>query len=124
MVASEGRWRGGHRALELGSEDGIGVVCAQKEDLGWREQKVPSFCGLSMTYSLEKWTDQWGSQAIPLPTLLASLLGAVGSVCLSVHLLAVPLYFYSIPTALVESLSLNRVCGCRGRGEAQRCFVL
>lgn len=31
---------------------------------------------------------------------LASFLGAVGSVCLSVHLLAVPLYFHSIPLPL------------------------
>lgn len=46
-------------------------MCAQKEDLGWREENVPSFRGLSMTHPLEKLTDQWGSQAIPLPTLLA-----------------------------------------------------
>lgn len=100
-------------ALELGSEGGAGVGCAKEEkDLGYRKQNMPRFRDLRITYPLEdgQVSGEPGPLASPPSWPVGSLLGAVGSVCLLVHLLG----FSPFPLPLCrmpEPLSLSTARG-------------
>lgn len=111
---SQGReWRSRQGVLELGSEGVVGIRFAkEEEDLGYRKQNMPRFSDLRITYPLED--GQVSGEPGPLPSPpswpVGSLLGAVGSVCLLVHLL--DFSPFSLPLCrMPEPLSLSTAWG-------------
>lgn len=104
--AGEGPWS---RVLKVGQEL---AMQREEEDLGYRKQNMPRFSDLRITYPLED--GQVSGEPGPLPSPpswpVGSLLGAVGSVCLLVHLLG---YFpFPLPLCrMPEPLSLSTARG-------------